>query len=75
MARQRYQLTAEALNVINTPMCRYDLMALMNVTEFTVSRYIQKNSELLTLWTVVKYVSKIMNKRAFEVVELVDRTD
>lgn len=42
------KLKKEVLNAINTPQTRRLLMDSLGVTEFTIARYIQKNSDNLT---------------------------
>ena len=42
------KLTQHALDAINNPITRRRLMDVLGCTEFTVSRYIQKNSDNLT---------------------------
>jgi transcriptional antiterminator len=41
-------LTQKALKAINTPLTRRRLMDALGCTEFTIARYIQKNSDNLT---------------------------
>jgi len=41
-----YQLSDEALKIINTPRIRRELMDILEVTEFTIARYIQKNNPI-----------------------------
>lgn len=42
------KLTQKALKAINNPVTRRRLMDVLGCTEFTISRYIQKNSDNLT---------------------------
>jgi hypothetical protein len=42
------KLTQKALKAINTPTTRRRLMDVLGCTEFTIARYIQKNSDNLT---------------------------
>ncbi|MBO9203112.1 MULTISPECIES: hypothetical protein [Niastella] len=42
------KLSQEALKAINNPVTRRRLMDVLGCTEFTISRYIQKNSDNLT---------------------------
>ena len=42
------KLTQKALKAINNPVTRRRLMDVLCCTEFTISRYIQKNSDNLT---------------------------
>ena len=42
------KLSETALKAINTPTVRRQLMDVLGCTEFTISRYIQKNSDNLT---------------------------
>jgi hypothetical protein len=42
------KLTQQALKAINNPTTRRRLMDVLGCTEFTIARYIQKNSDNLT---------------------------
>jgi hypothetical protein len=42
------KLTQKALKAINNPVTRRKLMDVLGCTEFTIARYIQKNSDNLT---------------------------
>lgn len=42
------KLNQEALKAINNPVTRRRLMDVLGCTEFTIARYIQKNSDNLT---------------------------
>ena len=42
------KLTQKALKAINNPTTRRRLMDVLGCTEFTIARYIQKNSDNLT---------------------------
>lgn len=42
------KLTQKALKAINNPTTRRRLMDVLDCTEFTIARYIQKNSDNLT---------------------------
>jgi hypothetical protein len=53
-----YQLSDEALKIINTPRIRRELMDILEVTEFTIARYIQKNNPILTLYAVIELITK-----------------
>jgi hypothetical protein len=43
-----FRLTQKALKAINNPVTRRRLMDALGCTEFTIARYIQKNSDNLT---------------------------
>lgn len=43
-----FKLTQKALKAINNPVTRRRLMDALGCTEFTIARYIQKNSDNLT---------------------------
>lgn len=53
----RYRLSNEALKIINTPVMRRKLMDILEVTEFTIDRYIQKNNPILTEYAVIELIS------------------
>ena len=50
------KLSEKALNKINNPATRRKLMDVLNVTEFTIARYIQKNSDNLTKIAAIKVI-------------------
>jgi hypothetical protein len=53
-----HQLSKETLKVINTPSMRRKLMDVLDVTEFTIARYIQKNSLVLTQYAVLELIKQ-----------------
>jgi hypothetical protein len=53
-----YQLSNETLKKINTPLIRRKLMDVLDVTEFTIARYIQKNSPNLTQYAVLELIKR-----------------
>ena len=53
-----YQLSNETLKAINTPAMRRKLMDVLSVTEFTIARYIQKNSHVLTQYAVLELINQ-----------------
>jgi len=53
-----YRLTDEALKIINKPAMRRELMDILEVTEFTIARYIQNNNRMLTDYAVLELISK-----------------
>ena len=46
--RKEFKLSQKALKAVNTPLIRRRLMDALGCTEFTIARYIQKNSDNLT---------------------------
>lgn len=56
------KLSPKALQLINNPECRRMLMDELRLTEFTISRYIQKNNDNLTkaaALAVIRSISKL----------------
>jgi hypothetical protein len=52
------KLSLKALKAINNPVTRRRLMDALDCTEFTISRYIQKNSDNLTKAAALKIIVK-----------------
>lgn len=46
--KKEFKISSRALKAINTPFIRRRLMDALGCTEFTIARYIQKNSDNLT---------------------------
>jgi transcriptional antiterminator len=53
------QLTQKALKAINTPLTRRRLMDALGCTEFTIARYIQKNSDNLTKAAAMEIIREV----------------
>lgn len=53
------KIKKEVLKAINTPQTRRQLMDALKVTEFTIARYIQKNSENLTKAAAMQVIREI----------------
>jgi len=53
------KLKIEVLQAINTPQTRRLLMEALRVTEFTIARYIQKNSDNLTKAAAMKVIREV----------------
>ena len=53
------KLTQQALNAINNPATRRRLMDVLGCTEFTISRYIQKNSDNLTKAAAMEVIREV----------------
>lgn len=53
------KLTQKALKAINTPVTRRRLMDVLGCTEFTISRYIQKNSDNLTKAAAMQVIREV----------------
>jgi hypothetical protein len=63
------KLKKEVLDAINTPQTRRLLMDALGVTEFTITRYIQKNSDNLTkaaALQVIRAVTGLLNAEIME---------
>lgn len=52
-------LTQKALKAINTPLTRRRLMDALGCTEFTIARYIQKNSDNLTKAAAMEIIREV----------------
>lgn len=57
--RENMQLTQQALKQINKPATRRRLMDVLGVTEFTIARYIQKNSDNLTKAAAMQVIREV----------------
>jgi hypothetical protein len=53
------KLSLKALKAINNPVTRRRLMDALDCTEFTISRYIQKNSDNLTKAAALKIIREV----------------
>jgi hypothetical protein len=62
-------LTQKALKAINKPATRKLLMAALDCTEFTISRYIQKNSTSLTKAAALQVIRKVTGLSDSEILE------
>jgi hypothetical protein len=63
------KLKKEVLKTINTPQTRRLLMDALKVTEFTIARYIQKNSDNLTKAVVLKVIREVTGLPDNEILE------
>ena len=63
------KLKKEVLNAINTPRTRRLLMDVLGCTEFTISRYIQKNSDNLTKAAALKVIREVTRLPDNEILE------
>jgi hypothetical protein len=53
------KLNQKALSAINKPSIRRRLMDVLGCTEFTISRYIQKNSDNLTKAAAMQVIREV----------------
>lgn len=53
------KLSQKALKAINTPVIRMRLMDALGCTEFTISRYIQKNNDNLTKAAAMQIIREV----------------
>jgi transcriptional antiterminator len=53
------KLSQKALKAINNPVTRRRLMEALGVTEFTISRYIQKNNDNLTKAAAMQVIREV----------------
>jgi transcriptional antiterminator len=53
------KLSQQALKAINNPVTRRRLMDVLGCTEFTISRYIQKNSDNLTKAAAMQVIRQV----------------
>lgn len=53
------KLSQKALKTINNPATRRRLMDVLDCTEFTISRYIQKNSDNLTKAAAMQVIREV----------------
>jgi transcriptional antiterminator len=63
------KLSQKALIAINTPVIRRRLMDALGCTEFTISRYIQKNSDNLTKAAALKVIREVTGLSDSEILE------
>ena len=63
------KLSQKALISINTPVIRRRLMDALGCTEFTISRYIQKNSDNLTKAAALKVIREVTGLSDNEILE------
>ena len=63
------KLTQQALDAINNPATRRRLMDVLDCTEFTISRYIQKNSDNLTKAAAMQVIREITGLTDSEILE------
>lgn len=68
-SQQTMKLKKEILNAINTPQTRHLLMDTLGVTEFTIARYIQKNSDNLTKAAAMQVIRQITGLADAEILE------
>ncbi|WP_207515972.1 hypothetical protein [Longitalea luteola] len=63
------KLSQKALKAINNPVIRRQLMDVLHCTEFTIARYIQKNSDNLTKAAALKVIREITGLADSEILE------
>ena len=63
------KLTQQALDAINNPVTRRRLMDVLGCTEFTISRYIQKNSDNLTKAAAMQVIRELTGLPDSEILE------
>jgi hypothetical protein len=66
------KLTQKALNAINTPITLRRLMDVLCCTEFTIARYIQKNSDNLTKAAAMQVIREVTGMPDGEILEGVE---
>jgi hypothetical protein len=64
------KLKIEVLQAINTPQTRRRLMDALRVTEFTIARYIQKNSDNLTKAAAMQVIREVTGLTDAEMLEV-----
>jgi transcriptional antiterminator len=62
-------LSQKALKTINTPITRRRLMDALGCTEFTIARYIQKNSDNLTKAAAMEIIREVTGMTDNEILE------
>ena len=67
------KLTQKALKAINNPIIRRRLMDVLGCTEFTICRYIQKNSDNLTKAAAMQVIREITGLDDREILEITNR--
>lgn len=63
------KLTQKALKAINNPVTRRRLMDVLRCTEFTIARYIQKNSDNLTKASAMQVIREVSGLSDSEILE------
>ncbi|WP_205513023.1 hypothetical protein [Longitalea arenae] len=63
------KVTQKVLKAINNPVTRRRLMDVLGCTEFTISRYIQKNSDNLTKAVAMQVIREITGLPDEEILE------
>jgi transcriptional antiterminator len=63
------KLSQKALKSINTPVTRRRLMDALGCTEFTIARYIQKNSDNLTKAAALQVIREVTGLVDEEILE------
>ena len=63
------KLSQKALKAINNPVTRRRLMAVLGGTEFTIARYIQKNSDNLTKAAALQVIREVTGMPDHEILE------
>jgi hypothetical protein len=64
------KLSQKALKAINNPTTRRRLMDVLGCTEFTISRYIQKNSDNLTKAAAMQVIRDVTGMADQEILEI-----
>lgn len=64
------KLSQKALKAINNPATRRRLMDVLGCTEFTISRYIQKNSDNLTKAAAMQVIRDVSGMADQEILEI-----
>jgi hypothetical protein len=63
------KLSQKALKAINNPVTRRRLMDVLGCTEFTIARYIQKNSDNLTKAAAMQVIREVAGMGDEEILE------
>lgn len=63
------KLSQKVLKLINTPLTRRRLMDVLGCTEFTIARYIQKNSDNLTKAAAMQVIREVTGLTDEEILE------
>jgi hypothetical protein len=64
------KLTNKALKAINNPVTRRRLMDVLGCTEFTIARYIQKNSDNLTKAAAMQVIREVTELDDSEILQI-----
>lgn len=64
------KLSQKALKAINNPVTRRRLMDALGCTEFTIARYIQKNSDNLTKAAAMQVIREVSGLTDEEILEI-----